>query len=993
MSRLANLPTLPAVLVCLLSVSVEAADIDDDTNERPDAVSVVVAPSMLPWPTQISARDSRFVVYQPQFDKWESDRLDGRAAVAVYAQADEQPSSFGMVWISARAETNRADGIVTIRDLVITKADFPTATDRSGEYLEFLRQQLAAKSWQVPVERLQTDMAIDRAAQQAGNQPLRNDPPKIIFSERAAILVPIDGEPVLREVPGTRLQRIVNTRALILYDPALNNPAAARYYLYVIDHWRQAQHLAGPWSASTNPAADLEKARQLAVKDDQVDLLDDDVEDGEPIDASAVVYVSTEPAELLQIEGPAQYAPIQDTQLLYVTNSPNRIFLDLRTASHYVLLSGRWYRARTLQRGPWEYVAAGKLPGDFALIPPDHPSAAVRAAVAGTPQAREAVIANSVPQVATVTRSAASLEITYDGEPVFQPIEGTPLQSAANAPVPVIRVSEGSFYALDNGVWFTAGSPLGAWSVASSVPAVIYSIPRGSPLHYVTYVRIYDSTPEVVYVGYTPGYVGSYVSSDFVVVYGSGWHYRPWIGTVWYSPPVTWGFGFGIVYNWWNPWWPCCFATWAPHPHFRPHWGPWHQHVRHHRHAQGGAISNMFRKSLTPQGVNNIYGRWDRRAVHSFAQSSSGPDRRARHNPQFRPDDGRRQMSDRDGRRDWNVAGGGARHRADQSPNQRRDLMDREHRAPQRARDGRGSGFVVGPDGRRQDVGDRSGRRDWKDAGADAHNRATLPPIQWRDSVDRNPGARRQPQVRPGNDSVAGTNGHRQDFGNRNGQRDWKDAGADARNRADLPPVQRRDLSRPESGERRDFSVDQRRIPAPRDDNIRNFADLPRVQTPTRRSDASIAPINPRRESSPAIRPQSQAPFTGQTPRLPQNIQERQRPEPAMTRRTEPGRGQPQFRVQPRQFAEPSRVPDQAQAGARSPREWRQDRAAPSFPSGGTAPARPQVLREQGAQMPRVIPDARASGGAQRELFQGGERRGQGRSAGSSGPRFGERQR
>jgi hypothetical protein len=33
-------------------------------------------------------------------------RLEG-AAVAVHAQADEQPSNFGMVWISARAETNR----------------------------------------------------------------------------------------------------------------------------------------------------------------------------------------------------------------------------------------------------------------------------------------------------------------------------------------------------------------------------------------------------------------------------------------------------------------------------------------------------------------------------------------------------------------------------------------------------------------------------------------------------------------------------------------------------------------------------------------------------------------------------------------------------------------------------------------------------------------------------------------------------------------------
>jgi hypothetical protein len=961
MSRLANLPTVPAVLACLLSFGAEAADIDNVGNDRPDSITKLVTPSTLPWPTQVSADDGRFVIYQPQFDRWEGDRLEGRAAVAVHAQADEQPSGFGMVWISARTETNRASGIVTIRDLAITKADFPTATDRAGEYLTLLQQQLTAKSWQVPLERLQSDMAIDRAVQQAGSQPLRNDPPKIIFSERPAILVPIDGAPVLRQVQGTGLQRIVNTRALILYDPALNNPASARYYLYVIDHWRQAQHLTGPWTASANPASDLEKARQLAVQEDQVDLLDEDVEDGEPLDASAVVYVSTEPAELLQTDGPAQYAPIRDTQLLYVSNSPNRIFLDLRTASHYVLISGRWYRARALQRGPWEYVVAGNLPGDFALIPPDHATASVRAAVPGTPQAREAVIANSVPQVATVTRSAASLVITYDGEPVFQPIESTPLQSAVNSPVPVIRVSESSFYALDNGVWFTASSPYGVWSVASYVPAVIYSIPRSSPLHYVTYVRIYDATPEVVYVGYTPGYVGSYVSSDFVVVYGSGWHYRPWIGTVWYSSPVTWGFGFSIVYNWWNPWRPCCFAAWAPRPHFRPCWGPWRQYAVPHRPAIGSRVTVI--NNITVNGgrrshnVTNIYGRWDRKAVHSHARNSIDRDQVARQRAQVRP----------------------------------------------------GNGFVAGPNGRRQDLGDGSGRRDWRNPDADARNRADLPPVQRRDSIDRDHGARQREQIRPGNGFVVGPNGRRQDLGNRSGRRDWNNAGADARNRADLPSIQRRDLQRPEAGGRRNLSINQRRESARRDDDMRNFAGLPRIQTPHRRSDANVVPINPGRESSQATRPRSQAPFAGQSPRPGGDIQDRQKREPAVTRRPEPDRAQPQFRSRPRQFAEPPRMPDQARQGA--PREWRQERAAPSFPSAGVAPARPQVFREQGAQMPRVIPEARASGGALRERvernigagggrvesrpqFRDGESRGhKDRGAGPSGPRFGERQR
>ena len=56
---------------------------------------------------------------------------------------------------------------------------------------------------------------------------------------------------------------------------------------------------------------------------------------------------------------------------------------------------------------------------------------------------------------------------------------------------------------------------------------VIYSIPPSSPLHYFTYVYVYGYTPSVVYVGYTPGYYGTAVSSNGVVVYGTGYYYPP----------------------------------------------------------------------------------------------------------------------------------------------------------------------------------------------------------------------------------------------------------------------------------------------------------------------------------------------------------------------------------------------------------------------------------------------------------------------------------
>lgn len=95
----------------------------------------------------------------------------------------------------------------------------------------------------------------------------------------------------------------------------------------------------------------------------------------------------------------------------------------------------------------------------------------------------------------------------------------------------------------------TAQVLTGPWLVATSVPEVIYGIPVSSPLHYVTYVQVYGAGSEVVYVGYTPGYLGTVVASDGVVVYGTGYNYTPWIGSVWYAAPYTWGLAAAPIYN------------------------------------------------------------------------------------------------------------------------------------------------------------------------------------------------------------------------------------------------------------------------------------------------------------------------------------------------------------------------------------------------------------------------------------------------------------
>ena len=113
----------------------------------------------------------------------------------------------------------------------------------------------------------------------------------------------------------------------------------------------------------------------------------------------------------------------------------------------------------------------------------------------------------------------------------------------------MIQVTASSYYAVSAGVWFTSTALTGPWTIATSVPAVVYTIPPSSPIYYVTYVRIYEATPQVVYVGYTPGYLGTVVEPYGTIVYGTGYAYTPWIGIVWYPPPYTYGVAATPIYN------------------------------------------------------------------------------------------------------------------------------------------------------------------------------------------------------------------------------------------------------------------------------------------------------------------------------------------------------------------------------------------------------------------------------------------------------------
>jgi hypothetical protein len=506
------------------------------------------------WPRKFAVGTNSVAVYQPQIEEWSGNSLSARAAIAITENQSRQPL-YGVLWFSARAEIDKINRLVTLSDFKVTKLNIPMAPDKAAAFQLAFQARVARQGEVISLDRLLADMAINHAATNGSSYEVKNDPPQVFFITRPAILVLIDGAPVLRPVANTSVERVVNTRVLLLRDRM-----SSKFYLHLMDGWMESANINGPWTIAGQTSPDLRKALETAIASKRVDLLNSSKDGNEPSLAKAilqntvpVVLVSTQPAELLQTQGDPQVASIEGTELLYVTNTENEIFVHTPSQDHFILLSGRWFKAQSMM-GPWQYVSGDKLPADFAKIPPTHPRAAVLVSVPGTPQAKEALIANAIPQTATITRTAATLTVNYDGTPQFKSIENTALRYAVNTSTPVIRIDANSYYAAQNGVWFVATSAIGPWAVATSVPVVIYTIPVSSPLHYVTYVKIYGSTPEVVYVGYTPGYYGTIVTSSSVVVYGTGWYYPPYVGAYWYGAPYTYGYGaaftWGVATGW-----------------------------------------------------------------------------------------------------------------------------------------------------------------------------------------------------------------------------------------------------------------------------------------------------------------------------------------------------------------------------------------------------------------------------------------------------------
>jgi hypothetical protein len=552
-------------------------------------------PSDEGWPREYSGAGGKIVIHEPQVDSWtDYTKLHYRAAIAFTPAGKKEV--FGVVEGDADTEVDNDTRTVLINRTGY-QLRFPDTKPQEGVAYEKSVREIIPESRAMVLALDRVLAFVDPAAQ--GQQPaveVNLEPPKILYSNKPAILVIFMGEPQMKPVEKDKpdLLFAVNTNWDVFFDTA-----DSKYYLLNGDNWLTATDaVKGAWIAAQKIPAALSK---LPANDNWVDVIKNIP--GKKAKDIPAVLVATEPTEMIVTKGDPAYTPIAGTKLLRVANTESTLFMDSTDKQFYFLAAGRWFRAANLS-GPWS-AASNNLPKDFEKLPDTSTVAFVKASVPGTEEAKDAVLLASVPRTTTVETKSVKLDVTYSGEPKFEPIKGANgVQFASNSPFAILLVN-GAYYCCHKGAWYSGASPKGPWKYCTSLPMEIYGIPASHPLHNVTYVKVKSATDTTVVYTQTSGYSGEYVASNGVLMFGAGLL-----------------LGAAILDNYCYYCWPPYYYSYGCYAHYNYAYGGFYNAARYYGPYGGAAAYASY---------NPVTGTYSRGA-YVYGPASSGSFRQA-YNP------------------------------------------------------------------------------------------------------------------------------------------------------------------------------------------------------------------------------------------------------------------------------------------------------------------------------------------------------------------------
>lgn len=190
------------------------------------------------WPREAENKGAKLVYYQPQVDDWK-DYKDLTARLAFSLTPKDGKQVLGVASLKAETLVDKDNRSVFFKNVEVTDVRFPALDEKKVPEMEKLFKETLPKGGDpISVDRILAD--LNHTKSPVKGIVAKNDPPVIFYSTNPAVLLIIQGEPVLVPVEKSDIQYVVNTNWDLFFDKT-----AKDYYLLADNVWLTSKNLNG----------------------------------------------------------------------------------------------------------------------------------------------------------------------------------------------------------------------------------------------------------------------------------------------------------------------------------------------------------------------------------------------------------------------------------------------------------------------------------------------------------------------------------------------------------------------------------------------------------------------------------------------------------------------------------------------------------------------------------------------------------------------------
>ena len=204
------------VALALLLGSYPLAPLSASTARVTSPTPAASAPVTPAWPKVIDRDGNHIIVYQPQLKSWEKYRtLVADTAISITPAGGKQ--ILGVISWRANTLANVSERTVYVSGIEVLSSRFPTLDPQhEAEMQQKISHVYPTMTFNVSLNHMIA--SLEKAKEPFNAAAVSTQVPTIFASTTPAIVLMVDGKPVLVPIEGTNLKYVVNANWDLFYD-------------------------------------------------------------------------------------------------------------------------------------------------------------------------------------------------------------------------------------------------------------------------------------------------------------------------------------------------------------------------------------------------------------------------------------------------------------------------------------------------------------------------------------------------------------------------------------------------------------------------------------------------------------------------------------------------------------------------------------------------------------------------------------------------------